>query len=251
MNVEQEKKLDSRPGYWASHEYKRHSVDRDIQLTGFIGWRTFSDILDAAQVERNRKLILSAFKIGGRINEVLGCCHEHFRIAESPDDGTEYLLADAIPLSKRWKKIGEVQLPGGHKKFLTQHIEAFRTFALPLEDKIEPFSEEFASFVLDKTRSGLLFPSPYKRLKGKSLSTTRAYQIVRFDVGERAAAGLAGKLYLYNHLLRAWRASQLRKERKFEPYDLMEFFMWRDYKTAFIYAKEGVWGLAGKGLKQI
>jgi len=230
-------------GYWnkvSHHLYKRHSVALDVQLTGFIGWQKFGEILATAKNDRNRKLVLTTFKVGGRINEVLSSKHENFRLMTSPEDGKEYLLCEALPLSKRWRALGKT-VENGKTRYITEKVAAYRTFALPLADSVEPYSEEFRDFVLGE-HSGLLFPTPYKALKGKSLTTTRAYQIMRYEIG------VPLKLELYNHLLRAWRASQLKRERKFKADDLMAFFMWRDYKTALIYAKEGVWGLAAKGL---
>ncbi len=234
--------VDMATGYWSEHEYQRHSVERDVALSGFIGWAKFAEILGAADSEKKRNLVVATFKEGGRINEVLKSRHDNFRVVESPEDGQEYLLCEALPLSKRWKKVG-MELVNGKARMKTVHVEAFRTFALPLKDSIEPYSEEFSKFVLSKSR-GLLFPSPYKSKKGEPLSTTRAYQIVHQEIGVEGNIDI----WLYNHLIRAWRASQLRRERKFTPFDLMEFFMWRDMKTALIYAKEGVWGIAGKGL---
>jgi hypothetical protein len=229
-------------GYWNKvnqHLYRRHSVETDVQLTGFIGWQKFGEVLSAAKNRRNRLLVLSTFKIGGRVNEVLSCKHENFRITKSPEDNREYLLCDMIPLSKRWRALSK-EVTDGRAHYKTEKVQAYRTVALPLTDDEEPYSEEFRDFVLQG--SGLLFPSPYKNLKGKPITTTRAYQIVRYEIG------VPLKLELYNHLLRGWRASQLRHQRHFKAEDLMEFFKWRDYNTALIYAKEGVWGLASKGL---
>ena len=222
-------------GYWSTHEYTRHSVEADTKLAGWIGWKKFGEILAIAeqQGKLEKTLVLTAFKLGGRITEILAAHRSMFSILEDDVSGETALVVEGLPLGKRWIKTGEYLDPKGVKRLYTQKVEAFRTFGLVVSDDREPYSQEFLELI--KKNSDLLFKSPYGKLD-KPYSRVRAYQLIN---------GLSKKvgLYMYPHLLRAWRASQLARDYGWKEGKLMEWFDWKDFETAHHYSKSGVFGL--------
>ena len=222
-------------GYWSTHKYSRHSVEADTKLAGWIGWKKFAEVIEEAerQGKLEKNLVLTSFKLGGRIVETLSSHRNMFSILDDDVSGETALVVEGLPLGKRWTKIGEYLDESGTKRFRTQKVEAFRTFGLTVSDDREPYSQEFLELV--KSKSGLLFRSPYGNLD-RPYSRVRAYQLIN---------GLSKKVgvYLYPHLLRAWRASQLARDYGWREGKLMEWFDWKDFETAHHYSKSGVFGL--------
>ena len=224
-------------GYWRNHEYSRHSVETDTKIAGWIGWKKMTEILDKSRRAGKETLtfdiLLSTFKLGGRIVEVLQAHTDMFSIQHDDVTGESALIVEGLPLGKRWKKIGEYVDEAGKKRFVTQKIDAYRTFGLTVLDDREPFSQEFLDFV--KSKKGLLFRSPYGN-EEKPYSRVRAYQLIN-------SLSKSVGIHLYPHLLRAWRASQLARDYGWKEGKLMEWFDWKDFETAHHYSKSGVFGL--------
>ena len=225
----------NKKGYWSRHPYTRHSVETDTKLTGWVGWKKFGEVIKEAERcgELEKNLVLTTFKLGGRIVETLASHRSMFSILDDDVSGETALVVTGLPLGKRWTKIGEYVDEDGKKRFQTQKVEAFRTFGLTVSDDREPYSQDFLELV--KSTNGLLFRSPYGNLE-RPYSRVRAYQLIN---------GLSKRVgvYLYPHLLRAWRASQLARDYGWKEGKLMEWFDWKDFETAHHYSKSGVFGL--------
>jgi len=63
-----------------------------------------------------------------------------------------------------------------------------------------------------------------------NITPTRAWQIVN-DLGKRFG------IHIYDHWFRAQRASQLASEYDFSLHELLEWFTWKDIRTALRYAR--------------
>ena len=51
----------SRAGHWKTHEYKRHSVERDVEE--FVGWPLLKEMVSKARMRDAAFLVLSFFLI--------------------------------------------------------------------------------------------------------------------------------------------------------------------------------------------
>ena len=178
-------------------------------------------------------MILTTFKLGGRIIEVLQADTDMFSTMHDDVSGEDALIVEGLPLGKRWRKLGETVDEAGIKHYITEKIDAYRTIGLTLSNDREPFSEELLELI--NNHAGLVFQSPYKTEK-KPYTRTRAYQLIN---GLSKHVGV----HLYPHLLRSWRASQLARDYGWKEGKLMEWFDWKDFKSAHHYAKAGVFGL--------
>ena len=208
-------------GYWATHKYKRHSVERDVEE--FVGWPTLETIIQSAR-QRDGAFAAIAFETGGRITEVRMLHHDNF-ILTNPD----VILVRKMRLLKRFHR--ETDSTTGKKRVVLDEVYR-KTFPI---SRSEPLTNVITQWV--ETQHGWLFPS----FQGKQpyLGRTMAYNIAR-------RLGNSIGVWIYPHWFRAQRASQLRLEYGFDTLDLMEFFGWEDVKTAIRYAKMGWRGLAEK-----
>ena len=104
----------------------------------------------------------------------------------------------------------------------------YRTFPFPKSEPLVPILKE----QLEKLDDDKLFRFKY--------DTT--YREVT-DIGRQL------NTWIPTHWFRAQRASQLVWDYGFAEHDLTEWFVWRDYPTAFTYARKGYKGLAAKMMK--
>jgi len=187
-------------GYWATHEYSRGSILRDVNQ--FCGWELLQKIIQECNNtnyyrmgdslrKRDKALIATLFETGGRISEVLALRTSNFRI--SP----ERTLVTGMIVVK-------------NKTPTTRGTFSVKRF--------EPLYSIMVDWI--KSRNGLLF----------DITPTRAYQIVS-KIGDRLG------IHLYDHWFRAQRASQLADEYDFTLHELLQWFSWKDYRTALRYAK--------------
>jgi len=210
-------------GWWATHEYSKRSVSRDIEE--FPGWATLLRLVDACETGLERAFIASLFSCGSRVSEALQLCDHHFEAAS--DEGL--LIVRGAPLLKRYKKLEEQ--PGGG--WVTEPIDAVRrSFPVLLAEPLAPF---VASWV--KEAQGYLFPSP--RNRGCPLSRFWAYKLI-------TRLGEATDVECWPHAFRSWRASQLVSDYGFEVMDLVDFFSWEKSDMALHYSRRGACGLARK-----
>ena len=122
---------------------------------------------------------------------------------------------------KRYKKIGEYVDEDGKTRWITKKTVSYRTFPIPLKEPLTPYITEW----LDYIKNGQLF----------RISRIQVYRILRRIDQD-----------IYPHWLRSQRASQLALEYGFNVHDLVEFFGWKDLRTALHYSRKGWKGLAAK-----
>lgn len=208
-------------GYWKTHEYKRHSVERDVEE--FVGWPILKDMVRKARV-RDAAFAAVAFETGGRVSEVRMLRRENF-ILTNP----KVILVTKMRVLKRFHR--ETDPKTGDKTIILDTV--FRkTFPIRRDDVL---AKQMLEWI--KSRGDWLFPT--NRGSDAFLGRTMAYNIAR-RLGDSIG------LWVYPHWFRAQRASQLRLEYGFDTLDLMEYFAWKDVKTATRYAKMGWRGLAEK-----
>ena len=208
-----------RQGYWKTHKYKRHSVERDVD--DFIGWPKLQEMLKDGR-ERDKVFASVAFETGGRVSEVRALHRNNF-ILINP----KVILVTKMQVLKRFHR--EFDQETGEKK-VVKDIVYRKTFPIK---RNEPLAVIMLKWIEDS--DGWLFPTD--RGDEAYLGRTMSYNIAR-RLGDNIG------MWIYPHWFRAQRASQLRIEYGFDTLDLMEFFAWEDVKTATRYAKMGWQGLA-------
>ena len=219
---------------------KTHRVDKDVME--FCGWPRLMSIINQAHPGRDRTLVATLFLTGGRISEVLLLKKENFDLSHE-----DVIVVKSMPLVKRfqrvtktkkWKCVSHCNKRWGEKpsseEFRTHEIQEYvgwatkplkdyRTFPIVRKDPPVPILEEWLNRI------------PRKELKLFSISRVQAFLIIR-GLGEN----------LYPHWFRAQRACQLAYEYDYDLHDLMDFFVWKDFKIAMHYSRLGWKGLAKK-----
>lgn len=214
----------------------------------FCGWDFLQELHAKAQTKRDKALVIAAFLTGGRISEVLQLRRDHFIL----DHDEEFIIVRTMPRVKGFQKIRDMtkwkceshckmrwefppteELLTKHGKilqytgWLTKPFKEYRTF--PINRK-EPLIPGLLTY-LDQ------LPGPDARLF--RIKRSRAYDITT-TIGEKL------NMHVPTHWFRAQRASQLAFEYGFNEHDLVEFFKWKNYQTAFHYASKGYKGLTQK-----
>jgi integrase len=221
------------------------------EIKEFCGWEFLEQMAQEANRLKTKLLIAAAFLTGGRINEVLALERKHFAFDIDP----KMVVVKSMPVEKRYEKIGQMmkwrcmghcQMRWGtaqrpnpptdkerqrHKivEYLgweTRRKSAYRTFPFPKSELLVAVLQE------QLPQSGPLFDFGY-------------------DVAYKEVTTLGRELgtWIPTHWFRSQRASQLAFEYGFAEHDLIEWFLWRDYMTAFNYARKGYKGLAMKMVK--
>jgi hypothetical protein len=220
-------------------EYHRHSVEQDI--LSFCGWEKLSELFEALRKwnPTYADVAIVAFKLAGRINEVLPLdnCLTKFEIED------DYIAVINYHVLKRFVKLRDrngdpicvvtckrcgtendqysVQCStcqanlvfAGHRKYETvKKLETRLPFFIPRD---EPFDEEFVRII--EANDGLLFPSPDPRREGKCYSYGWAYDNIK-NFGY-----IVGLDTLFNHWFRGERLMQLRNEKDFDKGQLKDF----------------------------
>lgn len=204
---------------WTSETYSRRSV---AEIEKFVGWdflkRLVANCRHGENLKRDRALICALFETGGRSSEVLQLTPEMFVRKEVP---VNTVVVRGMPVSKRYKKVGDVFNPEDRRKMITKPVKAFRSFPIRTDEPLCPPLLEFIETRDD--REDKLF----------NIGRRRVYQIVtRIDPR------------VWPHWFRSQRASQLAWDYSFDAQKLTEFFNWNDLKTAFKYSHFGYKKLA-------
>ena len=220
-------------GYWATHEYHRRAVERDIdEFVGFDLLKDISTRMPEENIKRNQSLFATAFLTGGRIEEVLELLASNFEVS------TDEVMVRDMRLLKRYEKTGSwtEYVDERPKNKLARLFEwdedrqkwfrkRFETEILTVKRKPFRFatSEPFADILLDwlDNASGYLFPG-----RRGPLSYSMAYRVI-------TAAGI------YPHWLRGQRASCLISEYGWTMEQMMEWMGWEELSTARHYARFG------------
>ena len=207
-------------GWWATHDYERRSVFRDVEE--FPGWGTLMELIEACETPLERAFVATLFETGGRVSEALQLEAHHFEI----NGEAGVVVVRGMPRLKVFRKVGE--LHGGGWETLP--VDATRrSFPVLLAEPLAPIMVEWV-----ERAEGLLFPSP--RRPGKPLSRAWAYK-------------LAGRLEeathvpCWPHAFRSWRASQLVQDYNFQVLDLVDYFSWQKPDQALTYSRRGWSGL--------
>lgn len=234
--------------------YNRLNVETYVKK--FCGWNPIQEMLKYTERERDSFFFTSLIKTGGRAKEVLALTKQNFIIDEP------LIVVTNMQLEKHYRK-KDHPLPG---EPTTEKIYAIRNdFGIPTK---EPLSKEFMLY-LENTKEDLLFPSPYRREEHKPLSRIRMYQLIRelntkLPLSLRKELGLtvpfmdptrtikiSDEIHLWLHWARSQRASQLAAEYNFTEGELLEWFGWKDIKTATRYAHKGYVKLGSKMLQHL
>jgi len=190
----------------------------------FCGWDYLLDMVRRCDNMRDRALISTLFETGGRVSEVLMLERRHFKISD------DFLVVIAMPVVKRYKKVDKYYDEKAKKwRWITEKALGYRSFPIRLDEKLVPYVLEWLDYIGD----GLLFPSSVS--PQKPLSRIHAWRIVTRINPD-----------VFPHWFRAQRASQLALEYGFDVHDLIEFFSWKDLRTAIHYSHMGWKGLAAK-----
>lgn len=224
---------------------KRWSVK---EVKEFCGWESLKMVVQAGRTQRDRALLSGLFLTGGRISEVLKLQVDHFKL--NLDD--TYIIVQTMPRVKAYRKIGPTQ------KWKCQGHCSMRWNMEPTDEQRKIHgevvrydgwfttpSEEYRTFPIHRSEpvTGHLlkylgrFDNPGVYLF--NIKYPRAYEIA-------VEAGQHCNIHTPPHWFRAQRASQLAFEYGFTEQDLVEFFKWQDYRTAFHYASKGYKGLTAK-----
>jgi len=184
-------------------------------VESFCGWDYLLKLVEKCRREVDKALISALFETGGRVSEVLQLRKDNFVVQEP------FLIVKAMPVLKRYKKIGEYRDRTGRIRWRTERKTAYRTFPIHMG---EPLCKPLLEY-LGGVPEGKLF----------NIGRTQAYRIVR-KLDEN----------LFPHWFRAQRASQLALEYGFDVHDLIDFFNWKSLQTATHYSRMGWKGLANK-----
>jgi integrase len=236
-------------GYWSHNKYYRLNVKDYVE--SFCGWDPLKQLVSYAGNQRNQAFISSLFLTGGRVSEVLSLKRQNFEIRQAEG----IIIVRNMKLLKRYRKVKEVKV-NGQKKWITEKLFKTRNpFPISTHEPLTPMLLEW----LNQTED-YLFPSPYKI--EKPLSRFWAYKLIRKidktipqklreQLGLNKPFIVNGKkisdtIHLWLHYFRSQRASQLVSDYGYEVIDLIDYFSWEKYETAFRYAKQGWKGLASK-----
>lgn len=207
-------------------------------------------VIDGGRTARIRALAASAFLTGGRISEVLQLQREHFLL----DSDDQYIIVRSMPRVKCYRKVKLMvkYRCDGHCK-MRWGVEPSPMMWLYHDDKIVEYAGwetrpvlEHRTFPIHRGEYGVKELTNYVDTLGESTTFLfpfrygSAYdQLTR--IGKRV-----GDVHTPPHWFRAQRASQLAFDYGFSEHDLVEFFKWKNYETAFHYASKGYKGLAAK-----
>jgi len=189
---------------------------RSVEIVeSFCGWERLLELVEKCEQERDRALISALFETGGRVSEVLQLKKDNF-VVQKP-----YLIVKAMPVLKRYKKVGETLDEKGKKRWITERKKGYRTFPIHMKEPLCPTLIDYVRNI----KSDRLF----------DISRIQVYRIIR-------------KLddNIFPHWFRAQRASQLALEYGFSVHDLIDFFSWKSLRTAIHYSRMGWKGLATK-----
>jgi len=223
---------------------KRFTV-RDVKQ--FAGWKAMEMLVEAGLNRRHRALLSAAFLTGGRIGEVLLLRRKHFILEQ---DGA-YIIVRDMPRLKAYRKLKPKvkwrcathckkrwDVQPNPFQFLYHDIEQY----VGWETKSIP---EYRTFPINRGEPLVKYLVPY--LENMTDPEEKLFSY-RYDYAYQIATRLGKRVGLHTppHWFRAQRASQLAFEYGFNEHDLIEFFSWKDYSTAFHYARKGYKGLAKK-----
>lgn len=191
-------------------------ADRVKVGADFIGWSKLKEVIQAANYPRNKLLILTVFKTGGRISEVLSLTQNNFDFNSSSNS----IIIRDMKLSKNKSINSRGNFPVLLKEPLTdQWLELYR--------KIISWGQ------LSKYPNYPLFSGNNNRQP----MTRQAAHLIMSHAGEKAGLNVGC------HYFRGQRASQLAEEYDFDEFDLNKFFGWTRKGQASRYASLGWRGL--------
>jgi site-specific recombinase XerD len=189
---------------------------RSVEVVeSFCGWDFLLKLLPKCKQERDRALISALFETGGRVSEVLQLKKDNFVVQEP------YVVVKAMPVLKRYSKVGEFVDRKGRKRWRTSEKKSYRTFPIHMK---EPLCLSLLEYIEERR-------------------TEKLFDIGRFQV-YRVVRSLDNDIF--PHWFRAQRASQLALEYGFDMHDLIDFFNWKSLQTATHYSHMGWKGLANK-----
>lgn len=220
------------------------------EVDQFCGWEFLKEMYEMTKTKRTKDLIVGGFLTGGRIaKEILMLESTHFDFNIDPD----VVLVRAMPVSKRYEKIRE-QIKWkcqGHCKMRWGSRQRPREPNQNERDRHEIV--DYSGWVTRLKTSYRSFPFPKTEMfvdRLKQITQAKTGRLYDFGYStaynELTAIGKELGTWIPTHWFRAQRASQLALEYDFGVQELSEFFDWKDYRTALIYARKGYKGLAKK-----
>lgn len=241
--LERPKLVQPQKAWWDKHEYKRRSVERDVDT--FCGWETLTEIVQVVNREILQDLIVCSFKVAGRITETLNLRREMFEF--HPENNQ--VIIRKFRVLKRYKKVdsyiecgrcgeynnkfdveckdcGANLIHGGKRHYITEPIVFYRKpFTFPYDEKLN----EFLFRRVEQT-DDFLFVNPDT---DKPYSRQWAYEQMK-PFGYQVGLGH----HLYTHWFRAERLSQLGEEYSMDELELKNFTAITKSETISKYAKK-------------
>lgn len=205
-------------------------------------------MVNLAGPTRTKRLVVVEFLTGGRIKETLKLETHHFDFDMDP----KMVVVRAMPIVKRHEKVGEKR----KWKCINHCKMRWGTRQRPREPRPDEWERhnirEYPGWETKLKEAYRTFPFPKKEPLVPILQELLPTEGKLFDFGydtaykEVTAIGREMGVHIPTHWFRAQRASQLALEYGFGEHELIEWFVWRDYMTAFTYARKGYKGLAMK-----
>lgn len=175
--------------------------------SSFVGWPTIDKLIETAQSDRLKLLVLVLFKTGGRISEVLSLTKSNFHF-----DYSKYsVVVSEMPVLKKFRmkytKAGE-RIKGSSEKVLT-----YREFPFP---KTEKYSDILEKMILERKHKNLFhnYMSVNQLIRRQD-----AYKYMR-KLGEESG------IRIHNHWFRSMRVGQLREDYGLHGLPLNEWIGW-------------------------
>jgi len=210
------------------------------------GWEYLTELIDqvpstdSLDASRDQAYLACLFELGCRATEALALKDTNFMFTNPG-----LLTCVDIPILKRYKKLSHhiefatlipedvspshrhlwIKTEQGYqrKRYETEKKEEIRRLELPLD---EPLMNYLVPYI--KTHREVLFPRSYSHFY-HIVTQLNTHQ-------DKYPKGLHLPPHAFLHWFRSLRACQLAAEYKFTLHELVDFFEWKDLKTALTYS---------------
>jgi integrase len=201
-----------------------------LDIGGWKGWEWFDAIYNKCKNLEQKAILIGLLKTGSRSNELNKLTKQMVDVDTYKEKGKEMILIKSQPLEKQKKAIqlvdkdGKYMYDGMRRLYRFEHIEGWRTYAFP---KNEKYSKQFLKFV-DQVENpkDQVFPFTYSQIY---------YRIC--TIGMELPEGVPMKDWAYHldegcglfpHELRSIRACQLLRDYEYNNQKLRKFFGWAE-----------------------
>jgi len=227
-------------GHWATHEYERRAVSRDVDK--FEGWEKIIRLCLMLNSFRDRALYAITFLSAGRIGEVIRLRKNNFMIER------DSIIVQNMLLLKRYnKEYGYLEYrpglpddstrklwtydPKSNQWFRTRYETEKKTvyrpdFDIPRHEPMTDLMLRWLELTHDYLFPGYATDKRFPEHNKRHIHRVTAYKIL-------------DKIGIYPHWLRSQRASCLKSFYNLRDEDAMEWAGWEDSDTFAMYARMG------------